>query len=465
MLRARPPQRRVVRGRIGAVLTFSKAIVNPGGAAISDDDLQSLQLDSFKYFLDSTNTENGLVADSTREGSPSSIAAVGLALSAYPVAVERGFLDRPDAIARVAAALRFFWEAEQSDRPDATGNHGLFFHFLDMKSGRRVWGCEISTIDSAYLLAGALAAAEYFDGDDRNEREVRELAGSLYARADWAWFQNGAPTVTHGWRPESGFLSWRWQGYSEALILYALGLGSPTHPLSDESYAAWTSTYVWRSLYGVEQLFADSLFEHQLSHVWIDFRGIQDAFMREKGIDYFENTRRATYAQQRYAIENPRGYREYGENCWGVTASEGPGPAQLEIDGVQREFYGYLARGIPDGPDDGTIAPWAAVASLPFAPEIVLPTIRHFGKIGVGTRSEYAVESTFNPTFPDSGHRSGWLSPVNLGLNDGPIVLMVENHRSGLLWNLMRRCGPLKKGLLRAGFGGGWLGDQPAPGV
>ncbi|MGH9442195.1 MAG: glucoamylase family protein [Thermoanaerobaculia bacterium] len=430
-----------------------------------DDELDRLQADSFQYFLDSTNARSGLVADSTREGSPSSIAAVGLGLSAYPVAVERGLLSRGDALRRVARTLGFLWEAEQGDSPHATGKQGFFYHFLDMESGRRVWDCEVSTIDSAYLFAGALVAAEYFSGADPAETRVRELAQALYARADWNWAQNGAGAVSLGWTPEAGFQACRWTGYNEALILYILGLGSPTHALPPESYGAFTATYLWRTVFGIDFLFAGPLFIHQLPHTWIDFRGIQDDFMRTKGIDYFENSRRATLVQQRYAIENPNGYREYGPLCWGITASEGPGPAELEIAGERRRFFGYLARGVPDGPDDGTIAPWAAVASLPFAPEIVLPTIRHFGEIGVGKRSRYGVESTFNPTFPDSGSRSGWLSPVNLGLNDGPIVLMIENYRSGLLWELTRRRVEFRRGLEAAGFRGGWLGSGTGNGV
>jgi hypothetical protein len=423
----------------------------------SEDGLQKLQLDSFQYFLESTNPRNGLVADSTREGSPSSIAAVGLALSAYPVAVERGFIGRGEATERVGATLRFFWDAEQGESPEASGNHGFFYHFLDMESGRRVWNCEVSTIDSSYLFAGALAAAEYFDGADASERRIRGLASAIYERAEWSWARDGGPSVSHGWKRESGFIAARWTGYNEALILYILGLGSPTHVLPEESYRAWTATYDWRNVAGIDYLLAGPLFIHQLSHVWIDFRGIQDEFMRSRGIDYFENSRRATQIQQLYAIDNPNCFAGYGEHCWGITASEGPGPAEFEIDGVRRLFYGYLARGVPDGPDDGTIAPWASVASLPFAPEIVLPTIRHLETIGVGSRSRYGVESTFNPTFPDSGMGSGWLSPVNLGLNDGPIVLMIENYRSELLWKLMRKCRPLLIGLNRAGFQGGWL--------
>jgi hypothetical protein len=326
-----------------------------------------------------------------------------------------------------------------------------------MGSGRRAWDCEISTIDTAYLMAGALACAAYFDGREREEREIRDMADAFYCRCDWRWALNGSALLSHGWKPERGFLPYRWTGYSEALILYLLALGSPTHPISPRSYAAFTSSYRFRKLYGIELLYAAPLFIHQLSHVWIDFREIRDAAMRRKGLDYFENSRRATFVQQRYAMHNPKKFAGYGEWCWGITASEGPGPATLEVDGVTRHFFDYVARGVPRGPDDGTLAPWAVVASLPFVPEIVMPTIANFHAMGVG-RGPYGFEATFNPTFPTNTKAPcGWVSPYNFGLNDGPILLMVENHRTGLVWELMRRCPYLVRGLLRAGFRGGWL--------
>ena len=259
-----------------------------------DSQLQLLQRDSFSYFLHETSSENGLVCDKTEPDWPASIAATGLALAAYPVAVERGFMTRSAAIKTTLATLRFFWNSRQGPEPDATGYRGFYYHFLDMQTGRRVWQCELSTVDSAILLAGALTAREYFDANTTDEQEIRALADALYRRADWPWAQDGGLTVTHGWKPESGFLKWRWEGYDEALMLYIVGLGSPTHPLPDSSYAAWASTYRWENCYGYDYLYAGPLFTHQLSHIWIDFRGIQDAFMRGKGIDYFENTRRAT---------------------------------------------------------------------------------------------------------------------------------------------------------------------------
>jgi hypothetical protein len=425
-----------------------------------DAELDKLQRETFGYFLHETNPANGLVIDKTAADWPASIAATGLALACYPVGVERGFMSRAAAVERTLATLRFFWNSPQGPEPDATGFEGFYYHFLDMQTGRRAWQCELSTVDSAFLLAGALTAGLYFDAGTADEREIRTLGDALYRRADWQWAQNRGATVTHGWRPERGFLDYRWEGYDEALLLYMLGLGSPTHPLPEESYAAWASTYRWEHAYGYEYLYAGPLFTHQLSHVWIDFRGIQDAFMRDKGIDYFENSRRATYVQQRYAIHNPLGFKDYGPHCWGITASEGPGPETIKINGIERQFLDYVGRGVPYGPDDGTLAPWALVASLPFAPEIVLPALHHcIHQAKMTEFNSYGFKASFNPSHPGkSGNPYGWwVSPWHYGLNQGPIILMIENYRSGLLWQLMRKCASIASGLRRAGFGGGWL--------
>jgi len=431
--------------------------VNPRA---THEDLSTLQRETFDYFVHEANQANGLVLDKTEENWPASIAATGLALACYPVGVERGFMSRTAAVERTLSTLRFFWNSRQGPEPDATGYRGFYYHFLDMQTGRRAWLCELSTVDSAFLFAGALAAAAYFVADVADEREIRVLADAIYRRADWQWAQNQGETVTHGWKPETGFLEYRWEGYDEALLLYVLGLGSPTYPLPESSYTAWTSSYRWETCYGFEFLYAGPLFTHQLSHVWIDFRGLQDPFMRSKGSDYFENSRRATHVQQRYAMDNPRGFDGYGEHCWGITASEGPGPATLKLKGIQREFEDYVGRGVPYGPDDGTLAPWAVVASLPFAPEIVLQAIDfciHQAKLKAFNK--YGFKASFNPTHPgEPGNPYGWwVSPWHFGLNQGPIVLMIENHHSGLLWQLMRSCPHIRSGLQRAGFEGGWL--------
>jgi hypothetical protein len=430
--------------------------VKPKPHSFSDKKLRTLQRVTFDYFLKETNPENGLVPDSTRQGSPCSIAPTGFALAAYPVGVERGFISRKDAIKRTLTTLRFFHNSPQGKQPDATGYKGFYYHFLDMNTGRRTWECELSTVDSTFLIAGALTAAEYFNRDTKNEREIRTLADAIYRRADWQWARNRGVTVTHGWKPETGFIKYRWRGYDEALLLYVLGLASPTHPLPAKSYRAWTRTYKWKKLYGQEFLYAGPLFIHQLSHMWIDLRGIQDKYMRGKEIDYFENSRRATYIQQQYAIRNPRGFKGYGKYIWGLTASDGPGPATKKVKGKLIQFYDYINRGIPKGPDDGTLAPWAVIASLPFAPEIVLPSIQYFDETFPEMTSKYGFKCSFNPTFSTASSKE-WISKGYYGLDQGPIVLMIENYRSEFLWRLMRRCPYIIKGLRRAGFAGGWL--------
>ncbi len=428
---------------------------HPIGETLLDD----VHRRSFDFFLEEVNPDNGLVRDGTVPESPASIAAVGFALAGYPVAVERGWMARDDARARTLAALRFFHEAPHDGAPDGTGHKGFYYHFLDMETGRRAWQSELSTIDTTLLLAGALVAAQYFDED--GEAEVRHLAGALYRRADWIWATNGGPAVTHGWKPEKGFIRHRWHGYDEALLLYVLGLGSPTHPLPDGCFDAYTRTYRWKKIYGHEYLYAGPLFIHQFSHLWVDFRGIQDAFMRDKGIDYFENSRRATYVQQEYAKRNPKGFKGYSAEIWGVTASDGPGPATERVGGRSRRFFGYKARGVPFGPDDGTIAPWAAIASLPFAPEIVTTCIHCLSHAHAGRDDSYGFENAFNPTFPDGDPELGWVSPHHFALNQGPITLAVANYRDGLVWRLMRACPPVVRGLRRAGFAGGWLDGAP----
>ncbi|MGH7510761.1 MAG: glucoamylase family protein [Gemmatimonadales bacterium] len=440
--------------------------MTPGG--MSAGALATLQRDTFGYFVRETDVATGLVPDNNRRGAPASITAVGLALAAYPVGVERQYLSRAEAAARTLTTLRTFWESPQGEQPDATGYKGFYYHFLDLETCRRTWDCELSTIDTTFLLAGALTCAQYFDRESPREREIRRLADALYRRVDWQWALDGGQTVTMGWKPETGFLPFRWEGYNEAMLLYVLGLGSPTHPLPDDSYAAWTRTYRWEELYGLEFLYGGPLYVHQLSHVWIDFRGIQDDFMRGRGIDYFENSRRATYVQRQYAIENPHHFRGYNENCWGITASDGPGPATLLIDGVERHFYDYIARQVPWGPDDGTIAPWASITSLPFAPEIVLSALRHFTDVYPEMSSKYGFKCSFNPTFHSfnptfrgrAAVRPGWISKGYYGLDQGPIVLMIENYRSGFLWRLMRQCPYLVTGLRRAGFRDGWLSEE-----
>jgi hypothetical protein len=422
--------------------------------------LDHLRRDTFNYFRNEVNPQNGLLADKTQPGSPCSIAVLGLGLTVYTVAVERNLLSRAEAIQRTLTLLRFLRASHQGPEADATGYKGFYYHFLDMQTGRRALQCELSTIDTAILMAGVLTAANYFTANDRNESEIRELADFLYRRVDWQWALQGGATLCHGCKPESGFLPYRWDaGYSEAAILYVLALGSPTFPIDPKGYREWTATFEWKKVYDFEYLYAGPLFIHQMSQLWLDFRGIADDANRKWGIDYFENSRRATYIHRQYGIENPLGFAHYHKYGWGLTASDGPGPAVRKVNGRRREFYDYIARGAPFGPDDGTISPWAVVASLPFAPEIVIETIRHaIERLRLKRRTEYGFDASFNPTFPEtSGNIHGWVSPWIFGLNEGPVILMIENFQSGFILELFRKCPYVVEGLRRAGFRGGWL--------
>lgn len=440
----------------------------------TDDDamLDNLQREAFRFFARHVDPKTGLVLDSTQPGQPASIAAVGFALSCYPIAIERGFMKNAMALAHTLAALRFFDNADQSGKPDGVGYNGFFYHFLKPDTGTRAWNCEVSTIDTALLLIGMLCAAQYFTGDSADEREVRERAAAIYERVDWHWAQDGQNAITMGWKPESGLLTARWLGYNEAMLLYVLALAAPRFAVDTDAYTAWTSSFKWRRVYGREVLYAGPLFIHQFSHIWIDLRGIQDKFMTTQKTDYFENSRVATHLHREYALRNPRKFAGYEKNCWGLTASGGPGDSREKYHGRKRKFYGYIARGAPYGPDDGTISPWAAIASLPFAPDIVLAEIRHLEKLIGHSPAGYGFHASFNRSWPDihtkgarrytlaSGTEVAWVSPWHFALNQGPIVLMIENFRSGMIWNLMRECAPIKTGLQRAGFTGGWLGQQ-----
>jgi hypothetical protein len=416
--------------------------------------LDRLQRGAFAYFTENTDSRNGLVADTSRAGSPCSIAVVGFALSCYPVAVERGWMSRSAAAALTLRTLEFFWQSAQADRPDSTGFRGFYYHFLDMRSGRRVWQCELSVVDTTLLMAGILTAACYFHGVGEEAR-IRELSDALYRRVDWQWAQNGRETVSQGWKPEYGFLHYGWEGYNEATIVYVLGVSSPTHPLPAASFAGWTVTYQWESLLGQDVLYSGPLFTHLFSHAWIDYRGVQDGFMRARGSDYFENTRRTIAVHREYGARNPRSYEGYDRNLWGITAGDGPGDREMRQGRRDRRFFGYMSRGVPFGPDDGTIAPWAMLATLPFNAEAALSGTRHLLETYPQVCSNDRFASGFNPTLSARG--DGWLSEGCYGLDQGLLVMMIENHRTGLLWEITRQCPTIRAGLTGAGFSGGWL--------
>jgi hypothetical protein len=418
--------------------------------------LDQLQRAAFEYFLRATNPRNGLVADNSRMNSPVSIAVVGFALSAFPIAVERGWMRRDAAVQCSLSALRFFRDSDQSGGPVATGFKGFYYHFLDIHTGARVWQSELSMVDTALLIGGMLVASQYFDAETSDERELRALVDFLYRRVDWCWAQDGADTIRQGWKPECGFLHYGWEGYSEAILLYALALGSPTHPIARDCYKNWTLTYQWENLYDFDCLYAGPMFIHQFSHAWIDFRGIRDEFMREKRSDYFENSRRAVHIQREYARRNPREFAGYDENCWGLSACDGPSDEHLDIANEQRRLYGYAARSVPYGPDDGTLSAPCVLASLPFAPEAVLHSLRIMLERYPEVLQDSRLASGFNPTLAGAEGRA-WVAAGHFGLDQGIVFLMIENHRSERVWQLMRANPYIRAGLQGAGFRGGWL--------
>ncbi|MBP2236798.1 hypothetical protein J2Z31_003312 [Sinorhizobium kostiense] len=421
--------------------------------------IDRLQRAAFDYFLLHSDVRTGLVADTARAGSPASIAATGFGLSCYPVAVERGWIGRADAVRRVLTALRFLDGSRQASDAGATGYRGFYYHFLDMRTGERAWNSEVSTIDSALLFAGVLTAAVYFSGRHAAEAEIRALAERLHARADWPWALNRGDAVTMGWRPPGRFLKHRWHGYSEALLIYVLALGSPTHPVAPESYHAFAAAHEWLTIGGNRHLHAGPLFIHLFPHAWIDFRAIRDSGMREAASDYFENTRRAITLQRAHAQANPHGFYGYCRDLWGLSACHAPRGRLKLRDGRWQKLLGYAARGAPYGADDGTLVPWAALAGLPFEPEACLTSLFHLLSRYPALLRDGRFPGGFNPSLPGEG-REGWVDDRIVGLDQGLTVMMIENWRSGLLWELTRGIPAVRRGLERAGFTGGWLSPQ-----
>jgi hypothetical protein len=454
-------------------------VPDPSAAASSDASarerafVDSLQERTFRYFWDLSDAHTGLTPDRAPTRSFASVAATGFALTAYPIGAERGWVSRDAAGRRVLDTMHFLWSAPQdTSRGEGIGFRGLFYHFLHADTGRRFEDVELSTVDTALLLAGALFCQSYFDGASAEEDSIRALADSLYTRADWQWASPRPPLIGHGWTPEEGFLPYDWGGYNEAAILYLLALGSPTHPVAPDAWTAWTSRYQWGGPHGEEHVGFSPLFGHQYTHVWIDFRGIRDEVMRERDLDYFENSRRAVLAQHAYAVANPDGWTGYGPRLWGLTACDGPVEGAFEIGGRTRQFHTYWARGASFRAvnDDGTICPSAAAASIVFAPDLVLPTLASMrAAYGDHAYSTYGFFDALNPTFdlavPVQHGRVvrgvGWFDTDYLGIDQGPIVAMIENWRTSLVWRTMRENPHVVRGLRRAGFTGGWLDSIP----
>jgi hypothetical protein len=462
---------------IGAVAASGAGVAAAAAAPRRElpDFYDDIEKRTFRYFWDLANRANGLVPDRWPSPSFCSIAAVGFALTAYPIGVERGWCSRADARDLTLTTLRFFWNAPQGDAMMGTSGHkGFFYHFIDMERGLRYDpGVELSSVDTTILLLGMLFAAQYFDRADRAEAEIRDLAHKIYARADWTFFQSdGRKAISMGWHPNRGLIERNWDGYNEGMMVYILALAAPEHPVQSNAWDEWVRPYssFWRGEGPTRFLAFGPIFPLQYSHIWIDFRGIRDAVMRAEGFDYFENSRRATYANRAYCIANPMGWAGYSNEIWGLAACDGPGNFVKPFKGEDRTFFGYAARGPidePDGRDDGTITPSAALGSLPFAPEIVIPCAQAMlREHGEGLYSRYGFLDAFNPSFTEAGLRyergavdpvRGWYDSDYIGIDQGPILTMAANHRSDFVWSQMRNCAPIRKGLQLAGFTAGWL--------
>ncbi|MCU0460077.1 MAG: hypothetical protein MUE37_13425 [Bacteroidales bacterium] len=420
----------------------------------ADDELMldTIQKKTFLFFMGEHHPEWGLVKDRTKEWAPASIASTGFGIPSFAIGAERGWITREEAAQITLNIMNFFVNSLQGPDTLATGYKGFFYHFLRMDTGMREWRCELSSVDTGLLMMGILFARNYYDREDETETKIREQASRLLGNIEWDFMMmpdsgDYARQISMGWHPEKGLHHMGWSGYNEALFLYILAAGTGLEN-ARESYRSWLSSYKWQTPYeGLSHVVFPPLFGHQFSHCFIDFRGLADEYMREKGIDYFENSRRATYVQRQYAIDNPHGWVGYDSLCWGITASDGPGD-KYNFD--NREFLGYAGRGT-SGPDynyfdDGTIAPYGPLSSLPFAPEIVIPTIRSMNE-NMGDRlwGKYGYYDSFNLT-------AQWVNDDFIGIDQGPMLIMIENFRTGLVWNYVMKDPIIQEGLETLGF-------------
>ena len=427
--------------QVTAVNTFSQEsapstniAVTPLAFASDDQFLEYIQETAFDYFWYAANSANGLVPDRS-SSSPCSIAAVGFGMTAIGIGIDHGWISRTQGVARVLATMNTFWNGPQGPGTfGVIGYNGWFYHFLDMNTAVRSSGSELSSIDTALLLGGILYAKQYFDGTNTDEMAIRTLADAIFNRVDWNWMAQGTNVLAMGWDPTTGFSTFgNWIGYDEGMIIYILGLGAATNPLPASCWSRWTSGYTWTTTYGYSFVPFPPLFAHQYPHCWIDFRHITDAYMNSHDTTYFENSRRATLAQRNYCITNPLAQVGYSSTIWGLTACDDPA--------------GYRAHGAPPPQNDtGTIAPTAPGGSMPFAPEVCLPALQAmYSRFRRNIWTPYGFKDAFNLG-------AQWYATDELGIDEGPIVIMIENYRTQRPWQLFMRNEEAQRGLQRAGF-------------
>lgn len=373
------------------------------------------------YFWEQASPKTGLVKDRARPTLQdkhyiASIAATGFGLTALCIAHKRNFILRAKIEERVLTTLQFL-------QSKMYNNHGFFFHFVNMDGGERVWRCELSSIDTSILLCGVLTCRQYFDS-----KEIQDLAAKIYERVDWPWMSNGGKCLSMGWRPESGFLKARWDTYSELMMLYLLGIGSPTHPLAPDTWDSWSRPIFHYE--GLRYIGARApLFVHQYSHAWFDFRGTRDKYT-----NYFENSVLATKAHRLFCISLRDRFPDYGRDLWGITASD--------------SMHGYVAWGGPPpvGEIDGTLVPAAPAGSLPFLPRETLSDLHAMrARYGEHEWKRYAFQDAFNPL-------TGWYDSDVIGIDTGIGLLMAENLRSNFVWDTFMKNPEVRNAMQLAGF-------------
>ncbi|MBA3441890.1 MAG: hypothetical protein H0T92_18685 [Pyrinomonadaceae bacterium] len=391
--------------------------------------LEDLSKRSFRFFWENADPNTGLVRDRARtDGSPhdarhrevASIASTGFGLTALCIAAERGWIERPKAHERVRRTLHFLAEK-------LPHKNGWFYHFVNMKTGKREWRSELSSIDTALLLAGVLTARQYH----RDDTEIVRLATKVYERIDFPWMLNKHPTIlSMGWHPETGFIKARWDNYSEHTMLYLMATGSPTHPLMPASWYAWERN--WNRYKKYKYLGTAPLFTHQYSQAWVDFRHRREN--KASRVDYFENSIIATRAHREFCIGLAKKFPGYTKNVWGITASD--------------SIKGYRAWGGPPAtPDiDGSVVPCAAGGSLMLTPDIAVPALRTmYGKFGARVYGRYGFTDAFNPN-------TGWVNPDVIGIDVGIILLSAENLRTENVWRWFMRNGEIEKAMCLIGL-------------
>ena len=393
------------------------AVLSPEEDAFLDE----LEKANHLYFWEQAHPSTGLIKDrcNTRANDTSvvaSIAGTGFGLTSLCIAQQRGWVSMADARERALTVLRFLWKKMPTHR-------GFFFHWANVVTGERMWDAEVSSVDTAMLLCGVLTCRAHL-----GHYEISRLASDIFNRVDWSWLSEDTTLLPHGWTPEFGFLPYRWDLYSEQMMIYLLGLGSQSHPLPPQAWNAWRRTIFEYDGLRYIGSFAP-LFVHQYSQAWFDFRGKRDRYA-----DYFKNSAIATEAHRRFCLELAKKFPDYSDDLWGITASDSP--------------HGYVVWGGPPeiGPIDGTVVPSAAAGSLTFLPEAALRVLKYMRKrYDPRAWSRYGFVNAFNPL-------TNWVDTDVIAIDTGITMLMAENLRSAFVWNTFMKNPEAQRGMQRAGF-------------